>query len=58
MEDDLNPRTGRRSERFPPTARGLLATCWQLGSGRGLRNLFVLVGVTGIEPVTSAVMLL
>jgi hypothetical protein len=55
MEDDLNPRTGRRSERFPPTARGLLAICWQLGSGRGLKNLFALVGVTGIEPVTSAV---
>jgi hypothetical protein len=38
-----------------PTARGLLAICWQLGPGRGLTNLFVLVGVTGFEPVASAV---
>ena len=37
------------------TVGGLLAVCWQLGSGRGPRRAFVLVGVTGIEPVTSAV---
>jgi hypothetical protein len=37
------------------TLGGLLAICWQLGAGRGLRSPFVLVGVTGIEPVTSAV---
>jgi hypothetical protein len=33
----------------------LLAICWQPGSGRRLRNLFSLVGVTGFEPVASAV---
>jgi hypothetical protein len=34
---------------------GLLTICWQRASQRSLRNPFVLVGVTGIEPVTSAV---
>jgi hypothetical protein len=33
----------------------LLAICWQPGLARKLRDPFVLVGVTGIEPVTSAV---
>jgi len=30
-------------------------TCWQPASPRGPRKAFVLVGVIGIEPVTSAV---
>ena len=38
-----------------PTSSGLLAICWQLASQRGPRKAFVLVGVTGFEPVASAV---
>jgi hypothetical protein len=34
---------------------GLLAICWQQPSQRDAGNLFVLVGVTGFEPVASAV---
>jgi hypothetical protein len=34
---------------------GLLAICWQQASQQGPKRLFALVGVTGIEPVTSAV---
>jgi hypothetical protein len=37
------------------TYRGLLATCWQPSRRRWRKRLYVLVGVTGIEPVTSAV---
>jgi hypothetical protein len=37
------------------TLGGLLAICWQLKPEKGPKRLFVLVGVTGIEPVTSAV---
>jgi hypothetical protein len=40
------------------TAGDLLAICWQPASQQGPGRAFVLVGVTGIEPVTSAVMLL
>ena len=41
-----------------PTAGGLLAICWQLALQQGRAKAFVLVGVTGIEPVASAVTLL
>jgi hypothetical protein len=51
----LIPERDSAQRVFAPTAGGLLAICWQLGPGRGLMSLFVLVGVTGIEPVTSAV---
>jgi hypothetical protein len=54
-EDRLIPEPDSAQSVFAPTAGGLLAICWQLGPGRGLASLFVLVGVTGIEPVTSAV---
>jgi hypothetical protein len=49
------PEMANASGATATTVGGLLAICWRLGSGRGLRNPFVLVGVTGIEPVTSAV---
>jgi hypothetical protein len=39
----------------PATVRGLLAICWQSKQRHGPKRVFVLVGVTGIEPVTSAV---
>jgi hypothetical protein len=37
------------------TLGGLLAICWQPASQQDSRKAFVLVGVTGFEPVTSAV---
>ena len=48
------PKTGNALSAKATTIGGLLAICWQ-ASQQGPRKAFVLVGVTGIEPVTSAV---
>jgi hypothetical protein len=57
-ENRLIPEPDSAQSAFAPTAGGLLANCWQLGPGRGLTSLFVLVGVVGFEPTISAVTLL
>jgi hypothetical protein len=49
------PEMGNALRSTATTVSGLLAICWQQASRRGPRKAFVLVGVTGIEPVTSAV---
>ena len=45
----------KRLERFYAHCKWLLAICWQPASQQGPRKASWLVGVTGIEPVTSAV---
>jgi predicted membrane channel-forming protein YqfA (hemolysin III family) len=55
MEIRRNPETGNAFSATTTTVGGLLAICWQPTPQRGRVRLFVLVGVTGIEPVTSAV---
>jgi hypothetical protein len=55
MEIRKNPETGNTFSATTTTVGGLLAICWQPMPQRGSWRLFVLVGVTGIEPVTSAV---
>jgi hypothetical protein len=50
-----DPETGNALSAPATTVGGLLAICWQPASQRGPRKAYVLVGVTGIEPVTSAV---
>jgi hypothetical protein len=47
--------TGNALGATATTVGGLLAICWQQATQQGPRKVFVLVGVTGIEPVTSAV---
>jgi hypothetical protein len=55
MEVRKIPKQGNALSATATTVGGLLAICWQQTSQRGARKVFVLVGVTGIEPVTSAV---
>jgi hypothetical protein len=55
MEIRKTPKRSNALSATPTTVGGLLAICWQSASQRGPRKAFVLVGVTGIEPVTSAV---
>src|SRR4029450_2384838 len=49
------PETGNALSTTATTVGGLLAICWQPASQQGPRKAFVLVGVTGFEPVASAV---
>jgi hypothetical protein len=58
MEFRRTPETGNALSATVTTVRGLLAICWQPASQQGPRKAFVLVGVTGFEPVTFAVTLL
>jgi hypothetical protein len=55
MEVRKIPKQGNALSGIATTIGGLLAICWQQTSQRGSWRAFVLVGVTGIEPVTSAV---
>jgi hypothetical protein len=49
------PRNRQRSERSRGYVKWFAGICWQRDSGKGRKNPFVLVGVTGFEPVASAV---
>jgi hypothetical protein len=49
------PEMGNALSTIATNVGGLLAICWQQASQQGPKRLFALVGVTGIEPVTSAV---
>jgi hypothetical protein len=55
MEIRKTPKRGNALSATATTVGGLLAICWQQASQEGPKKAFVLVGVTGIEPVTSAV---
>jgi hypothetical protein len=49
------PQTANALSASANTTGGALAICWQQASQQGSRKVFVLVGVTGFEPVASAV---
>jgi hypothetical protein len=55
MRTRKTPQTANAWSAIATTVSGLLAICWQQASQQGPRKAFVLVGVTGFEPVASAV---
>jgi hypothetical protein len=55
MEVRKSPKWGNAFGATATTLGGLLAICWQELSQQDPWKAFSLVGVTGIEPVTSAV---